>query len=160
MMRRSKHQTVKERVRNLEEFSCVPAQLHMRTLESYCCAAFHTPSYASCTSERSSWNGSTRESTTVQNALLHCSSTCKFQIHLACFVRASALMRPWRCGSSAASRLDPPDPFIVSSAPDSTVTQQRSSHRVHSQQLLEMNGSVCSRCLRADVGGVSVRCAL
>ena len=125
----------------------------MGTSESYHCAAFHTPSYASCKSERSSWNGSTYESTTVQNALLHCSTSCNFQIHLAYFVRASTLMRPWRCDSSVASRLDPSDPFIVSSAPDSTVTQ-RSSHRVHSQQPLEMNGSVYLRCLRADVGSV------
>ena len=125
----------------------------MGTSESYHCAAFHTPSYAACTSERSSWNGSTHESTTVQNALLHYSTSCKFQIHLACFDRASALMRPWRSDSSAASRFDPPNPFIVSSAPDSTVTQ-RSSHRVHSQQPLEMNGSVCLQCLRADVGSV------
>ena len=44
------------------------------------------------------------------------------------------------------------DPFIVSSAPDSMVTQ-RSSHRVHSQEPLEIHGSVCPRCLRADVGG-------
>ena len=145
--------TVKDRVRNMEGLSCVPAQLYMGTSESYYCAALHTPSYASCTRERSSWNGSTHESTTVQNELLHCTTSCKFQIHLACFVRASALMHPWRCDSSAASRLDPPDRFIVSSAPDSTVTQ-RSSHRVHSQHPQEINGSVCLRCLRAAVGGV------
>ena len=140
-------------MRNMEEFSCFPAQLYMGTSESYHCAAFHTPSYASCTCERSSWSGSTHESTTVQNAMLHCTTSCNFQIHLAYFVRASTLMRPWRCDKSVASRLDPSNPFIVSSAPDSTVTQ-RSSYHVHSQQPQEINGSVCLLCLRAAVGGV------
>ena len=70
------------------------------------------------------------------------SSTCKFQFHLACFLKSSVLMRPWRCDSSLESHLDLPDPFIVSSSFDSTIIQQCSCC-VHSQQPLDMNDSVC-----------------
>ena len=55
----------------------------------YLCSFPHAPRSRLCTSERSSWNDSTHESTTVQHPLLHCSSDCKFQSHLASFVRAS-----------------------------------------------------------------------
>ena len=106
------------------------------------------------TRERSCRHCITRESTTVHSTgCLSRISNCKFQFHLACFLRFSALMRPWRCDSTLESHVDLPDPIIVSSSLDSTVIQQRSCC-VHSQQPSEMSDSVCTQCLGADVGGI------
>ena len=48
----------------------------------------------------------------------------RLQFCLACSLKSSALMRPWRCDSTLESQLDLPNPFIVSSSFDFTIIGQ------------------------------------
>ena len=138
-------------MRNLEEFSCVPAQLYMGTSESV---------------QRSTRPRTRLAQVSVRLGMAAPMSQQLFKMH--CFIAARVASSkftwlvstglPRSCVHCAPTRLR--HHALIHPIPSSCrlhPTQRLPSARhtdVHSQQPLEMNGSVYLLCIRAAVGGV------